>query len=264
MRFLPLLLITLTVCLPGLPAQAESNAAAQLSSELASELARIKNLPGADASTSDVTNLRQNSLKEAAYTFGVQSGAAWRQQASFHFLETQQLSLNRIFDFSPLLLAGKVVPPIILDGGSSFAVEGTSARSVQRKYIIAEQPRMVSQAPNWREYLLVPFETITQPHKAILPKNSAEQKVWNAEIDRGFAEGVRHADYVFQLNLNRLVRDLRGIIRFHNLQRQNIVSMPRVTEGDMGIILDGNELSIGETVFRVNEVEFQKAVTWKP
>ena len=70
-------------------------------------------------------------------------------------------------------------------------------------------------------------------------------------MDLGWKEGLEQARQLFELNMARLVADYRGMLRFHLLAQRGMVSMPRLSEGKLGLKVGKRTLAITETVFRI-------------
>lgn len=241
------------------------SAFAETSSDPVSEIKRLQKMRGTDERKPEVVQIRADVITEAAYTLGVQSGVCWRNGLRLKVLERFAHSLDRIFNFTPLLLQGDVVPPVIIEAGAGLRIENdTTATSVIRNYKIMQDARFVSVPPSWRDYLMTAYDPPETINRIILPKNSDEQTLWNLHVERGFHDGIRQADLLYETQLNTLVRDYRGCLRFVALSRQGIVSIPQISRGVYDITINGKELAIGERIFRVTGTEFQKVEAWKP
>lgn len=228
------------------------------------EIKKLQRMHGSTEQKLEVTQLRFNVIREAAYALGVQSGVCWQQKLRLRSLENISPTLDHVFNFSPLLLEGDVLPPVIIEAGPGLRIEKAStATSIIKHYKIIADAKFVSTPPNWRFYLMQSFEKAENVNAAVLPKNSEEQNLWNEYVEKGFHDGIKQADLLFETQLNTLIRDYRGIVRFHLLAKQGIAAMPRISRGEYGITVNGKELKIGERVFRVSGTQFQKADAWK-
>lgn len=229
------------------------------------EIRKLQQLRGSAELKPEVVQLRSSVIKEAAYVLGVQSGVCWQHDLRIKALEEIAPSLDRIFNFSPLLIHGDVLPPIIIEAGPGLRIENkTTATSVIKHYKILFDAQFISTPPNWRTYLAQPFEKAENINPVVLPKTGAEEELWKEHVRKGFHDGIRQADLVFETQLNTLVRDYSGVIRFHALARQGILAMPEVSRGNCDITVNGKELKIGERVFRVSGTQFTKVEAWKP
>lgn len=218
---------------------------------------------------SETKQLRSRTLKETARTLALQKAVKWRYEKIQDFLLERESDLDDIFDFSPLLMKdGKVLPPVISEAGPAYRVESdTQASSSSKAYRIIKPARMVSKTPDWQDYLLKSYSSFGKEdvQVGVLPKNKKERAEWRKAAMEGWKMGVRQAERLYRTNLNKLKRDYRGIIKFKTLAEQGMVSLPVVAEGEHGIEVQGEELSMDRKVFRITQPgAFQEEEHWKP
>lgn len=222
---------------------------------------------GYDAQKGAFQDLRPSSMAETSRTLGVQAGVAWRYQQIVESLEGQSGNLDSIFDFRPLLLHdGKVMPPVIAEALGGFRLESeTEATGTEVTYQILQPAKIVTLAPSWRDYLVHTFPAMAEVNPALLPRNDVEREVWRVAAQEGWELGIKQGDRVYEANLNRLVRDYRGALRFRVLAAQKVVSVPMLAEGRYGVQIGDNILDVNQRVFRITApAEFQKVDAWKP
>ena len=213
-----------------------------------------------------IKDLRLRVLRRTAFTVGVQAGAHWQYARIDKTLMRNARALNGIFRFGPLLLDhGRVLPPVIASVRGGIRLD--SARrgsSVIQDYQILKPARLVSMPPSWRSYLVRRFPPLSRISRLLLPKNSREWHVWRTAVRQGWAQGVREALAVYESELHSLTRDYIGIVRFHALARQKIVSVPELATGDLGIVVNGKRLAIGQRIFRITwPAHFTKPAGWR-
>lgn len=217
------------------------------------------------AKPAEKATLRLRMLAEAASTLGFQQGLAWRYGKLMEACEKRAQTFERVFNFGPLLMDGRVLPPVIRWAGKGVSLGGDGeAKSVEASYRIVRPAALVTQAPTWRDYLMagVPDE---ENRPALLPSSSAEKKAWQAGAKDGWAAGVREADELFAVNMNRLVADYRGILRFKMLERRGMVSVPVLAEGRLAVRVGKRTLDVGETTFRITvPAAFRDMEKWAP
>lgn len=218
---------------------------------------------------SEVGNVRSDALKQTAYTLALQQAVKWRYGKIKKALEEHEAKLNRIFDFPSLLMhGGKVVPPVITEAGPGYRVESdTRASSTEVVYQIIKPARMVSRAPDWRDYLWADYPSFAKEDVGVgvLPKDAKERKMWKKAAVRGWETGLRQAERLYQTNLNKLTRDYQGIIKFRTLAEQDMVSLPALAEGRPGIEVEGKRLSVDRKIFRITQPSsFREEDRWKP
>lgn len=219
--------------------------------KLDNDSAESKYVDGIKASETD--QLRFKSMKETATSLGMQEGVKFRYDQINKELEGMALKLDEVFNFKPLLLSnGMLLPPVIdhVEGGLSVESNDLINQS-DVTYMIRKDARLVSTAPSWRDYLIQQFTVNDTVNKVMLPKTAEEKAAWQASIREGWEKGIKQADSVFELSLNKLKRDYLGVSTFHSLVRQNIVSMPSVAVGDMGVSINGKKMDVGQKIFRI-------------
>lgn len=228
------------------------------------KLLRMERSGGRETAASpEKGSLRERALGEAASTLAFQQGLAWRYAKLMDACGKREHIFDRVFNFGPLLMDGRVLPPVIRWAGRGVSLGGNGeARSVEASYRIVRPAAIVTRAPTWRDYLMtgVP-ETENRP--AILPATQAEKKAWKRGVTEGWAAGAAAADELFSVNMNRLVADYRGILRFGMLARRGMVSLPVLAEGRLAVRVEKRTLDVGETTFRISvPAEFRDMENW--
>ena len=196
-------------------------------------------------------DIRDKALKQAAGTMAFQKAVRHGYGLLRETCEKRALVFDHIFNFRQLLLEGRVLPPVIRWMGPATSLKsGDNAKSVEATYRIESPARIVSRAPTWRDYLMADFAAL-EPQQGYLPENGHEEDIWKEGVDLGWKEGLEQARQLFELNMARLVADYRGMLRFHLLAQRGMVSMPRLSEGKLGLKVGKRTLAINETVFRI-------------
>lgn len=213
----------------------------------------------------DSLQLRSKALNEAAITIGIQSAIKFRYSKINEQLESISSELD-LFDFKPLLLQEKMMPPIIAEADGTYGLkEDGSATSSMMAFEIISDAKLVAAPPQWRDYLIQEFDVNTDLNAALKPKDDAEMAIWKQGLKNGWEEGIKLADRMSIENWNRLMRDYRGAIRFHRLAQQGVISMPLLATGDMAIHVEDKKLDINQRVFQITEHARYQANTdeWK-
>ncbi|MEO5367310.1 MAG: type IV secretion system DotC family protein [Magnetococcus sp. WYHC-3] len=205
-------------------------------------------------------DIRRDALKEAAISFGARGGLAWRSYDIRQQLDKNARYLDRVYDFRRLLIAAPsgllIEPPIISENINSMLIEtdGQQAAVSDRIYNIINNARIVSTPRSWRNYMERDWGTVEPPPDILRPINQEERKVWIDLVTRGWEEGVRQADEIFQDDLNLLIADFQGMIRYRVLLAQGMVSPPYALQVDRGITGGGNEMRIGDRAVQITGV----------
>ncbi len=216
--------------------------------------------------------LRQQALREAALSYGARGGLARHTWEIMQQLQQNQSVMNSTFDFRQLLVpvgSGLLMePPIVneADDASVVADRGQQAATADRIYRINQNARIVTAPRNWHAYLERDWGTVTPPPTLLLPQDDDERDEWRKWVAEGWAEGYQQADDIFQADLDRLVRDFTGMVRYRNLLAQGIITAPYAATQDRGVTGGGNEMRIGDEAITITGTSQlnPRPNQWKP
>ena len=203
--------------------------------------------------------IRFDSQKEAALSFGARGGLAWRTKMIMDDLKKNEMAMDKIYNFRRLLITAPsnmfMEPPIISEALNNLIVtnDGDEAAVADSVYFITRKARIVSAPRNWRQYLERSWDVVTAPPDILLPESDGERKRWRFWVARGWEEGYKQADEIFQADLNRLTADFEGMVRYRVLLSQNKVSAPSATLVDRGITGVESETSIGGRPLKITK-----------
>lgn len=234
--------------------------------EALSRIEQAKGVVAVDLGSNDIKLLQSRTMRRTAFTLGVQGGAHWRYQKIDRALTRESAQLDQIFNFAPLLLDNlRVLPPVIESVRGAVRLNSDIAgSSIMTAYRIEAPARLVSTPPSWRSYLIQDFPPLTRVSRLLLPRTRQQKRVWKQAVRKGWAVGVGEANAVFSSRLHELQRDYLGILRFHALAIQKMVSVPVLATGDLGIKVNGKSLSIGQKVFRITwPAHFERPAHWR-
>lgn len=211
--------------------------------------------------------MRMRAVREAAYSLGAQTALAWRYDRLLTFTKSQEGTLDRIASFAPFVRDEYMLLPSVVEVRDRFELspDDQRLRTVRVQYQVSELPRAISQPPTWRDYLWRDFNYPSDPHPALMPRNSREQAVWSRAIDGGWESGLRQAELIWENNLNELVMDNRGRITYRILETRNIVQAPVMVGSvpEMTFGPDGHVVNAGDTVYSVTvPMEFKSQGSW--
>ncbi len=191
-------------------------------------------------------------LREIALTVGAQSGLAWRAKFIDEQLTQQARNLDAIYDFNALILEHNVLPPVLVEGRNTLNLaDAQTIRISDRTFKVVKQARFITTPPNWRQYLWMDYKTPPKPSSTLLPKNKTEQTIWKKYITRGWNNGVEQGNTILEESIARLKEDLTGMILYRKLLAMNMVSPPYVSNTDLGITGDAEEIHIDDRVLRI-------------
>lgn len=217
-------------------------------------------------------DIRKDSMKEAALSYGARGGLAWRTFLIREELETRTTYMDKVFDFRQLLIPAPsgllIEPPVISEAVDAMVIEGggLEAAVADRILNISRNARIVSTPRTWRAYLEREWGDVTPPPDILLPQNKKERENWARWVAQGWAEGVDQANEIFQTDLNQLTADYQGMVRYRMLLSQGMVSPPYALQVDRGVTGGGNEMRVGDRAVSITNLPALKAGTgaWQP
>lgn len=204
--------------------------------------------PGA----AQVNPIRYAAIQSAATSLGARGGLAWEARNIDASLQGESVFLDQVFDFNQILLGHNVLPPVLVESNNNLNLDDDNTLRIAAKtYRIIRPARFVTAPPNWRDYLWMRFKKPVLTDRALLPQTAAEAKVWNHFIAQSWVDGSKQADEIFTENLNRLKRDMLGMILYRKLLAQHMVSAPFVAKAQLGVTGDATQLRIDDEVMRI-------------
>ena len=224
------------------------------------------------AETLEPSQIRLDAIKQAALSYGARGGLAHRTEEIRFTLDNKTAIMDQIYDFKRLLIPAPsgllIEPPIISEGENATLIEtgGQTAAVADRIYNINRNARIVSTARNWRAYLEREWGDIDLPPQVLLPRTNEERKIWVEYLTKGWEEGTKQADEIFQADLNKLVADYTGMVRYRKLLSMNIVSAPYALQVDRGVTGGGDEMRVGDRAVQITGPSqlMTEAYEWQP
>lgn len=235
--------------------------------ELKEAQAEIKILP------EDLANeFREESQKEAALSYGARGGLSKRTYEIRQSLALEENLLDKVYDFRRLLIKAPsgllIEPPIIDEAADSLIIDamGQEAAVTDMIYNIDQPAKIVTAPRNWRTYLEREWGEVPPPPDVLLPQTFAERTNWRKWVQKGWDQGYKQAEEIFQTDLDRLVADFNGMIRYRILLSQNMVSKPYALHEDRGVTGGGKELRVGDRAVKITGQSELKAGAeqWQP
>lgn len=217
-------------------------------------------------------DIRLDAVKEAALSYGARGGLAWRTYHIRRELEERSRYLDKVFDFRQLLIPAAsgllIEPPIISEAQDAMLIEtgGLNAAVADRVYNIGRNSRIVSAPRTWRVYLERQWGEVSMPPDILRPSNKEEREIWVSLVERGWKKGIEQADEIFQADLNKLVADYQGMVRYRSLLAQGMVSAPMALQVDRGVTGGGKEMRVGDRAVTITGLpELQpRYEKWQP
>lgn len=205
-------------------------------------------------------DIREEAMIEAAISYGARGGLAWRTYAIRKQLDRRASYLDRVFDFGQLLIPAPsgflIEPPIVSEQVRAMLIkgDGQEAAVTDRVYNIVMNARMVTAPRVWRNYLERTWDEVEPPPDVLRPVDDEERAIWSEKVEEGWREGIRQAEEIFAEDLNLLIADFEGMIRYRSLLAQGMVSPPYALQVDRGITGDGDEMRIGDRAVQLTGV----------
>jgi len=210
---------------------------------------------GAGTGDGSLGNFRLDALREAATGVGARGGLLAETKLINGELKKNARQYDTIYNFAPLMIEGRVVPPVLTQTKDLYAQRGVDTiRLAKQDWTILAQAHFASRPPTWREYILAEPGTLAMPSNILLPKNDAEREIWRVAVAAGWEMGIKQADDAFKINRNRLVRDYRGMVNYHLLAARKMVTLPIVAQLNMPLNSTGQTMTMDETVLRLTAV----------
>lgn len=215
---------------------------------------------GSKKGESAVSQMRPSAIREAAQLATFQKAMSWRYGQLVEETEKYGSIMDAAFNFSPLLLTqgqALIMPPMLAKGGASMRIEdGDTATSAKSTYELLEPARYISTPPTWREFLMADsFPKAEEPNPALLPRTDRERAIWRKAVREAWAEGMNQADQLYADNVARMTREYRGIMLYHLLTGQHLLSNIATASADLGRHSsdNGRKLAIGQQVYRITK-----------
>lgn len=202
-------------------------------------------------------DIRKEALREAALSYGARGGLAARTYEIRRDLDMRASYLDKVFDFRQLLIAAPsglmIEPPIISESLNALLIEGDGQQAAVADsiYNINANARIVSAGRNWRQYLERDWGIVEEPPEILRPKDKEEREFWRELVEQGWREGYTQADEIFEQDLNLMVADYNGMIRYRQLLTQGMVSPPFALQVDRGVTGDGSLMRVGDRAVKI-------------
>ena len=205
----------------------------------------------------DVLYPRYEMLRDAAMIYSSQCALRHYTAIIDQELESKSTLLDRAFNFQPLMLDHDVVPPVVVQ--SQRTIDQVDRRNIvvaDRSYQILKHGFFTTVPLNWRDYLIHPLYDPPLPEQMMLPGNSIEREIWQRYIKDGWVVGKEQAFAMFKNNLAKLQQDYTGMVTFHRLFQQGLMTAPIIQEIENGIIMDKDRMNINHKILSIAEQAF--------
>lgn len=185
---------------------------------------------------------RLKTILDQIYQYAARKGMESEMKTIRTVVAKNERNLDAIYNFSPLMIHDRVIPPIITEAKNITQNEkGSSLKTTGVVYKIEKQAAFSTLPPNWRDYLVFPkseyaVDLAEAPTKDLLPKGAKERELYEKQTIKGFRDGQAQAQSIFKYSMNRLNRDYVGMARFHEFVIAGKVSMPSIARKELAMI----------------------------
>lgn len=247
-------------------AVAEIDSKGQLESPAA--LVELQSLRGVEKGVDVKTEkggLRFRSMRQEGLRLGAQAGLAERYSMIMEYIDKNETKANVIFSFSGFVNDGNLLVPAIDQAQNQFKIDGDEARIVSNSYTIAEEAKIISSVPTWRDWLAQEYETPEKPHYSLLPRTPNEVKVWEQAVKEGWRAGVVQANDIYSDRLNDLARAVEGRYLYRVLEEKKMIKPSLLKVERNKVTYNGRTMNIGEVIYSVEQnANYTSGDTWRP
>lgn len=216
---------------------------------------------------------RLEAILENARDHAIAKGMESRMKTIRATVASEERNLDAIYNFAPLMIHDRVVPPVITEAKDIVQNPDTlTLKTTGVLYKIQKQAQFSTVAPNWREYLTFP---VTQyevafdetPTREMMPRTSAEKAKWQQVTIKSFKDGMDQADSILKHSLNKLNTDYNGMIRFHEFVIAGKITMPSIVNRDLAIASTNSAMALDQRLLTIRtlpafEGNMTKWSTW--
>lgn len=221
---------------------------------------------------SNLQNMRNSAIKQAALTYGASAGelAEWNQIEKALFKRVN--SLNQVFNFKMFYLDGEKLQPPVLNVNSdvsNITNKGRVYTNVQKVYRVISPAQFKSKPLTWEDFLLPDqLPQLVEPQDVLLPQNNDEAKLWKTYIVKGWKVGQNRALESFDFRLASLNSAFQGMALYVLLRMQGMIEPPQVmvVKNPVSGSNNGDELALQKTIHVITKTSYfvQKPNTYKP
>lgn len=203
---------------------------------------------------------RYKQIKDYAYTLAIKTAIQSQLARANADIELMSRELDTIYNFEPLMIQGRVIPPVITLAKDLYNQETPhQIRLSGALYDIYQQAKFSSTAPNWRDYLTFPtdrnaYELIAFGATGLEPKTNYEKQLWVKATTDGWEQGINQANNIILNAMDRLNRDYIGMVRFHQFVSQNKITMPIINSYQLYDTNMGERLILDEQLLQIEKL----------
>jgi defect-in-organelle-trafficking protein DotC len=205
----------------------------------------------------EVSNMRFEIIRDTALIYSTQCSLRYYYKIINKQLLKNGHVLDRVFDFQPLLLENDILPPVVIQ--SERTVEKVSNQHLvvaDRTFRILKNGLFITAPLSWKSYLLLDIPEPTLPDRSLLPGDNTEQEIWSKYVEMGWAAGKEQAFMLFKNNLADLSQDYLGMVSFHRLFQQGLMTAPIIKEIESGVTQSKDVMIINQRILAIAQQGF--------
>lgn len=211
---------------------------------------------------------RRTVIRSTAVSYATKYALYWESVSINNHLERVTRNLDNTFNFRGLLLKNEVLPPILRESSGNVSMESPlNIRTSDRMLEIIQPARFSSAIPTWRNYLHMSFTKPELPQDRMLPQSTDERKVWDEGLIEGWNIGRWQARSIFASNIGLMQRDLLGMILYHKLLSQGMISPTYSATANLGVTGNGKTMHLNDRVVKITSESVltpERIDHWKP
>lgn len=228
------------------------------------------------AGDDDMANKRMKSMREAALSVGAQHGYIFSMNKLRKELDAEANTWDNLFAFKDLMRLATpgekslyFLPAVIQESKEVTEANTDHSRILVSGtyYQILKKERLVTNPPDWREYLLIDLPVdASKPVGALLPKTPQEQDLWAEWVAEGWEAGILQSNAEMTARIRNLGSDYLGMIKYLTLVEEGKVVPSFVASQYRNKVNQGSSLHVNQRTFAITApAEFNdRTNAWVP
>lgn len=208
-------------------------------------------------------DVRLRTMKDAAIHLGIQVGFNEELDNIKSSIAEIEPELSGIFDFGTIMRTantGKfsmyMLPGVVEEYNGSVVVseDGREVTTTEKTIRLLENEKMVSEAPDWRNYLYQDQKVAVQePFDAVLPESDSEQQLWQKWLLEGYEIGLSQANAEVIAKARKLRLNFTGRVKYIRYALTKKFTVPEMSYFKTDLITNDNEMSINQRKYTLNQ-----------
>ena len=211
---------------------------------------------------------RRTVVRSTAVSYATKYALYWESVSINNHMDQVSRKLDNTFNFRELLLKNEVLPPILRESADNVTMTNPKNIRVSDRMIeILEPARFSSAIPTWRNYLHMDFKKPDLPQERQLPETVEERAVWDEGLVEGWNIGRWQARSIFAANIGLMQRDITGMILYHKLLTQGMISPTYSSIANFGVTGDGRTMHLNDRIVKITKdsaLTPERLSSWRP